>query len=141
MQRFTSFRVMVGMFLIVLVPLLSNIELMENSTMCFRKLGVKYRLGKDYISRNEKRFDELKKLLPVRGVIGYIYERGRGRVFVKAERKFLLTQYSMAPLIIVRSDKYDLVIGNQIDIAKIPKHLVLQKDLGNDILFCKGITD
>ena len=134
MKRLLSFRVMVGMFLIVLVPLLSNVELVETTTMCFRKLGVKYRIGKDFISRNEERFDELKKVLPVHGYIGYIYERGRGReAFARAEKKFLLTQYSLAPLIVVRSDRYDLVICNQGDTTNIPEHLVLKEDFGESL--------
>lgn len=73
-------------------------------------------LGQDAATIWEDRLLALKSDLPERGVIGYISEQDYPGVSFNAvdqDEEFVLTQYSLAPLILDRgSTHYELVIGN-----------------------------
>jgi hypothetical protein len=78
------------------------------------------RSGQDEISTYERRFDELRRALPARGVVGYLgAPEPTGPSPAEADaaallhfRRYLLAQYSLAPLLLVEDSEAELVVGN-----------------------------
>jgi hypothetical protein len=72
------------------------------------------------VTIHEERIAQLKPLLPARGEVGYVTTVENDQIFA-AEKAFsnveylaqyVLTQYTLAPLIVRNSPDYPLVIGN-----------------------------
>jgi hypothetical protein len=78
------------------------------------------RVAQDEISTYERRFDDLRKMLPPRGVVGYLGHpepiggapREANAAALLHFRRYLLAQYSLAPLLLIESTEPDFVIGN-----------------------------
>ena len=66
----------------------------------------------DPITRYERRFDALKRILPHRGVVGYTSGLQPEEFVSEDFKRFLLTEYALAPLVIVNDTTPRLVIGN-----------------------------
>jgi hypothetical protein len=66
----------------------------------------------DPITRYERRFSVLKRVLPQRGVVGYTSGLPPGEFVSEDFKRFLLTEYALAPLVIVNDTGPQLVIGN-----------------------------
>jgi len=88
-------------------------------------------------SLSDERFAELKKVLPQRGVVGYV---GEGGGTSSAVGSYYLTQYALAPLIVDYSQMHPLVIGNfpHAVPAQLPGNLQLMHDFGNGVLLLAG---
>src|SRR5215471_7224245 len=97
----------------------------------------------DEVSLYERRLETLKQILPQRAFLGYVGDTDDLRVELFMKR-YVLTQYILAPLIIIRRADLPIVIGDFHDThsyAVIPKRngLVLIRDLGNGVqLFWRG---
>ena len=63
----------------------------------------------DEITLDEQRFDELRRTLPRRGVVGYLSDMGGGREGVRA---YYRTQYFLAPLVVAPDSGRDLLVAN-----------------------------
>lgn len=96
----------------------------------------------DRATRQERRFAELRPLLPDSGVIGYRSVGLRGGRFTSLEamQDFLVTQYVLAPVIVVPRPDLPLVVGDlgdSVDSSPVgrapPGYRVLQ-DLGNGVV-------
>jgi len=75
-------------------------------------------LGRDEISVYLKRFEALRKTLPAHATVGYESDL-EGPLWDRDEaRRFYLTEYALAPVIIVAGTKSDVVIGNYRDPAR-----------------------
>jgi hypothetical protein len=78
------------------------------------------RASRDEISTYEARFAGLRTLLPVRGVVGYLgHPEPAGATPHEANaaallhfRRYLLAQYSLAPLLLIESADPEFVVGN-----------------------------
>jgi hypothetical protein len=78
------------------------------------------RAGQDQISAYERRFDQLRLVLPSRGVVGYLgHPEPTGSSSTEANaasllhfRRYLLAQYSLAPLLLIESTDPEFVVGN-----------------------------
>ena len=78
------------------------------------------RTGPDQISAYEHRFDRLRRVLPSRGVVGYLGHpqlTGSSSTEAKAAsllhfRRYLLAQYSLAPLLLIEGTDPEVVVGN-----------------------------
>jgi hypothetical protein len=102
------------------------------------------RLRQDEISAYELRFKELRATLPSQGVVGYIGSpdpAGTATGDANAAallhfRRYLLAQYTLAPLVIVEDAASELVIGNfEPGVAPPPPAgLELIRDFGGGIL-------
>jgi hypothetical protein len=62
------------------------------------------------ISGYEERFHDLEKELPRRGPVGYIADDSSEPGI--SDGRLLACQYSLSPVILVRSLEYDIIIGN-----------------------------
>jgi hypothetical protein len=107
---------------------------------------------KDPVTIHEERIRQLKDFLPASGAVGYITTVENDRIFAdeKAFRnveylaQYVLTQYTLAPLIVLNSPELPLVVGNFLDGPPAPgflekNGLVPVKDFGDGlILYRRG---
>src|SRR5215467_8671639 len=87
----------------------------------------------DQVSVYQKRFESLKQALPRRALLGYIGDRDP-----QAFRRYCLTQYALASLVIANTDSLPVIVGDfhDLDSARlIPKHnrLVLVQEFGDGV--------
>lgn len=66
-------------------------------------------VGVDEITRDEQRFNGLRRALPQRGVVGYLSDMGGGREGV---RSYYRAQYFLAPLVVAPDAARELVVAN-----------------------------
>lgn len=100
------------------------------------------RPGEDEISVYEHRFQEMRTVLPRTGVVGYWGHPelttalpGQGLVHVHFQR-FLLTQYALAPVLLVEGTEPEFVVGNfDPGMVPAPAHgLRVVRDFGNGVI-------
>lgn len=133
-------RVKIGVLLILFAALFSNLTLFKNILTGYRNNG-----KIDSISNYEKRFEGIKKELPVRGVVGYISGADVKDIRFAGQEtaKYYLTQYAVSPTIVEYAAAYDLVIGNfepgmDSQNAINANGLTVIKDFGNGVMLLKG---
>jgi len=68
--------------------------------------------AEDNVTSFDKRFVELRAMLPAKGVIGYMTDAGKDSNATTADAEFYLTQYALAPVIVLRSPDQKYVVGN-----------------------------
>lgn len=90
----------------------------------------------------EKRLQPLRAFLPERGILGFVQEDFLPNV--ERIREFVLTQYVLAPLILVKDEARPLVIANfkedrlfQDWLKDNREKFVVLKDLGNGVALLK----
>jgi len=92
------------------------------STVRWLHLGAEWpaRSGQDEISTYERRFEEVRSVLPSRGVVGYLGHpdptgatpREANAASVLHFRRYLLAQYALAPVVLIESVAPEFVLGN-----------------------------
>jgi hypothetical protein len=92
------------------------------STVRWLQLGAEWpaRASQDEISTYERRFAQLRTMLPARGVVGYLgHPEPAGATPREANaaallhfRRYLLAQYTLAPILLIESTKPEFVVGN-----------------------------
>lgn len=89
----------------------------------------------DVSKQSDQRFATVKSRLPARGVIGYIGESGNS-----STPDYYLTQYALAPLVVDRSTRHAIVIGNfpLSPPSSLPANLRLAEDFGGGVLLFAG---
>jgi hypothetical protein len=101
----------------------------------------------DPVTIHEARISQLKPHLPPSGEVGYVTTVENDRIFA-AERalqnveyvaQYVLTQYTLAPLIVRNEPDRPLVVGNFIDGPPAPgflerHHLTPQQDFGDGLV-------
>ena len=129
-----------GVVLLILFALLSNLHWLLQAAFDpdFPR--------SDRISQYERRFEGLKKILPPHGVVGYLTHRqAQDMRFDAGTAEFYLTQYALAPLIVIYSSEREFVIGNfgasRVDpeIFK-DRDLTLIRDFGNGVMLFRHKT-
>lgn len=107
----SPFRFKIGFILLSLTALLSA-EKWLNEAVRFDPRS----FGKDDVTRYERRFQDLKKMLPSQGVVGYLTDDHvpgqQTRREDQTATRFFLTQYALAPLIVVGTPDCSLVVGD-----------------------------
>jgi hypothetical protein len=98
----------------------------------------------DEISTYERRFTELRAMLPARGVVGYLDQpdpagatpREANAAALLHFRRYLLAQYTLAPVLLKESTEPELVIGNFEPGAALPAPtgLRVDKDFGDGLV-------
>ena len=107
MTRSRFIRSYIGCFLLLAFAYTSSIILLKRSIAGEIKPSFN-----EEISRLVNKLDGVEAGLPARGVIGYIDDDENVLTSVEAARAFILTQYILAPLIVVRDTDRDFVLGN-----------------------------
>lgn len=127
-----------AIILLIFFALLSNLRLFRQ-TLNFAPKP----LGTDEITLYEKRFAELKKILPYHGAVGYISNKQAEDIrFDVTAAEYYLTQYALTPLVVVYSSNYPLVVGNFRQAVIDPqtytsRNLVPLKDFGNGVMLLR----
>ncbi|HKT61202.1 MAG TPA: hypothetical protein VJQ46_14210 [Gemmatimonadales bacterium] len=114
MTRPTSLRLLIALLAILVYAGLSTVRWARRAAHWPAQVGV------DEISAYERRFDRLRQVLPSTGVVGYL-----GYPDPDAPpndtvpspallhfRRYLLAQYTLAPLLVVEDTTRELVVGN-----------------------------
>lgn len=85
------------------------------------------------LAQYDHRFDALRRWLPARGVVGYLGNQDEDEL-----ANYLVTQYSLAPILIDHSADHALVIGNFSSAAlatppRVPANLRIVHDFGGGL--------
>jgi hypothetical protein len=71
------------------------------------------RRGQDEISAYQRRMEALRPVLPARGMVGYLGDPApTGAGALQHFRRYLLAQYSLAPLLVLEDTEPEFVVGN-----------------------------
>jgi hypothetical protein len=115
--------------LVLLSIMLSHLRYFAGTSQLVRQPSI------EEVVVHERRLEALKKSLPVSGVVGFVSDRARES---ERERRQRLASYALAPLLVVESTEWPLVIADfsNPDAAKqaIPPELKLRQDFGNGVL-------
>jgi hypothetical protein len=137
-----KYRAKAGALLLVLFTGYGVLSLLMQSIQLYVELP-----ERDPVSLHEERIAQLKGVLPTSGAVGYLSSMENEKIFafeksfrnVEYLAQYVLTQYTLAPLIVHNSPKYALVVGNFLDgppPAGLPEKngLVPLKDFGEGLL-------
>lgn len=140
-------RIKVGIISIVLYALFQN--------MSYLAEAIKYvffnKISDDEITVYENRFKELRRMLPQNAVVGYVTDEELsdedGYIISPDDiyeskavwQHYILTQYSLAPVIVANTTENQLVVGNFKDpyIRPSISKMLLLKDFGNGVILFK----
>ncbi len=105
--------------------------------------------GAQRTGAQDERLRRLREHLPPRGVVGYTSDGWDGESFrtVEAMQDYFLTQYAVAPVIVLRGTSLPIVIGNYpadstaglTSARTYPAGLVLRRDLGDGVVLLEGV--
>ena len=128
-------RMRIGVGLIILFALVSNMRLLGRAVHDLAALT-----QPDEITEYEARFKQLKQVLPPHARVGYVTDARRqdGESRSRPFMRYLLTQYALLPVIVLRDSHQPLVVGNfysanGID-GETTRGLTLIRDLGNGVM-------
>jgi hypothetical protein len=84
---------------------------------------------------DERRFAALRSLLPPRGIVGYLSDTSGSKESV---RRYYLTQYSLAPVVVAPDSNREQVVANFSSSSAIAaladtRGLTVEKDFGNGV--------
>ncbi|HEX7555973.1 MAG TPA: hypothetical protein VF338_05065 [Leptolinea sp.] len=91
----------------------------------------------DMVTAWDKRLRKIRPMLPEYGVIGYVADWDiPGSVFGSSDQEveFLLSQYTVAPVVLERGTDHDLILGNFSDNGDPTKLENVQQKLGISVL-------
>jgi hypothetical protein len=122
-----------GVLLVIMMCLLSSWRLLKQAGQLHPGFS-----GEDTQSLYDKRFDDLRKMLPKHGVVGYF---GDSQTDQPGVAHYYLTQYALAPLVVDNSIDHHFVVGNFADPnSTVPMNhdLVLVRDFGNGVILLEN---
>jgi hypothetical protein len=135
-------RLKVGLLLLLGLTLAASLNLLYQNGKAYPDF-----LKTDPVTIHERRINQIKGVLPGTAAVGYVtavdnekifyYERSLSNVEFLAQ--YILTQYTLAPVIVYNSPDYPLVVGNYIDGSPDPgflkrKALIPVRDFGDGLL-------
>ena len=138
-------RIWIGLVLIALFVGVSQLQALRSAFAAYRTLG-----RPDEVSRHEARLQALRRALPGHGVVGYVSDAPGARMDPassearQAFKRYLLTQYALAPIVVLRSLDADLVVGDFSasgpDAASTPPGFVMVKDFGQGVVLLRRLS-
>ena len=126
-------RVKGGVLLVIMMCLLSSSRLLKQAGQLQPSL-----LGQEPQSLYDKRFHDVRQMLPKHGVVGYF---GDSQADEPGLAHYYLTQYALAPLVVDNSIDHHFVVGNFAEPnLKMPFNhdLVLVRDFGNGVILLEN---
>ncbi len=132
-----SLRAKTGIILLIFISLLSNINLFKKSFILYREKG-----GSNKITAYLDRFDNIRKDLPLNGIVGYISDM-RPYDSEDGTWDYYLTQYELCPLVIDMNNDHKWVVGNfSSNTSFIPNsslsNLVPVRNYGNGLILFRN---
>jgi hypothetical protein len=100
-------RARVGLLLLLIYAALSDARWSYRAARGIAAAG-----QQDPVSLNDQRFRRLEQALPARGVIGYTSGAQADAFTSEDFRRFLLTEYALAPRLVVNDTAPEWVVGN-----------------------------
>ncbi len=136
MKLCRSHKAKIGILLIILSALMSNLFMSWKEIEQFRNSP-----KEDDITAYEKRFKNIKTLLPPQGVVGYITDLTDQSA--QWYKEYFLTQYVLSPVIVTNETSRHLVIGNfhkPINWHRLfsDTHLVLLREFGGGVILFRN---
>jgi hypothetical protein len=130
-------RMRLGVGLIILFALVSNMRLLGRAVHDLAALT-----QPDEITDYEGRFRQLKQVLPPYARVGYVADARPGEARSLPFKRYLLTQYALLPVIVLRGSHQPLVVGNfysanGVD-GETTRGLTLIRDLGNGVMLFRA---
>ena len=94
------------------------------------------------VDMDATRFQNLRKELPARGVVGYLSDITEG---LEGTRGYYLTQYYVAPVVVARDSGHELVIANfasrdAVAAAAEAHNLAVVRDFRNGVALLRRVT-
>jgi hypothetical protein len=128
-----SIRVGAGLILLVSFALFTGVRLLVDVA----KRGPTSRNQENVHNWDEDRLAEVRPLLPAHGVVGFVENTGSSNT-----QAYYLTQYVLAPVVVVRDADHYLVIGvfpeaSEPPSPPSPRHEVLLEDRDRGIICWK----
>ena len=133
---------LIGIGLLAALTCLSAFQALRQNARSYQKAP-----ETDPVTIHETRIAQLKEFLPSSGSVGYITTVENNRIFaaeksfsnVEFLAQFVLTQYTLAPLVVRNSPDFPVVVGNFLDGEPAPgflekHHLVLLRDFGDGLV-------
>ena len=115
---YSLLRLKVGLLLLLGLTLAASLNLLYQNGKAYPDF-----LKTDPVTIHERRINQIKGALPGTAAVGYVtavdnekifyYERSLSNVEFLAQ--YILTQYTLAPVLVYNSPDYPLVVGNYID--------------------------
>jgi hypothetical protein len=130
-------RMRLGVCLIILFALVSNMRLLGRAVHDLAALT-----QPDEITEYEARFRQLKQVLPADARVGYVADARPGEARSQPFMRYLLTQYALLPVIVLRDSHQPLIVGNfysanGID-GETTRGLTLIRDFGNGVMLFRA---
>jgi hypothetical protein len=135
-------RLKIGLLLVLSLTFAASLNLLYQDGKAYPDF-----LKTDPVTIHERRINQLKGALSGTAAVGYVtavdnekifsYERSLKNVEFLAQ--YILTQYTLAPVIVYNSPDYPLVVGNYIDGSPDPsflkrKALIPVRDFGDGLI-------
>ena len=137
-----TYRIKAGWLLLILLTGSAVLSLLVQSIRTYNDLP-----DKDPVTLHEERIAQLKGALPASGEVGYVTTVENEKIFayekafqnVEYLAQYVVTQYTLAPLIVRNSPELPLVVGNFLDGPPAPGFLekyglVPIKDFGDGLI-------
>lgn len=135
-------RLKVGLLLLLGLTLAASLNLLYQNGKAYPDF-----LKTDPVTIHERRINQIKGALPGTAAVGYVTAVDNEKIFyyerslfnVEFLAQYILTQYTLAPVIVYNSPDYPLVVGNYIDGSPDPgflkrKALIPVKDFGDGLI-------
>jgi len=139
---YSLLRLKVGLLLLLGLTLAASLNLLYQNGKAYPDF-----LKTDPVTIHERRINQIKGALPGTAAVGYVTAVDNEKIFyyerslfnVEFLAQYILTQYTLAPVIVYNSPDYPLVVGNYIDGSPDPgflkrKALIPVRDFGDGLL-------
>ena len=111
-------RLKVGLLLLLGLTLAASLNLLYQNGKAYPDF-----LKTDPVTIHERRINQIKGALPGTAAVGYVTAVDNEKIFyyerslfnVEFLAQYILTQYTLAPVLVYNSPDYPLVVGNYID--------------------------
>lgn len=126
--RYPLLRARTALALLLILTLAASLNLLYQGARSYRNLP-----ETDPVTFHEGRINQLKAALPATAAVGYVTTVDNEKIFlyertlfnVEFLAQYMLTQYTLAPLIVYNSPDHPLVVGNYI--SGSPDHDFLKR--------------
>jgi len=142
LKKTETVRVAIGMAFLVLVSLFSTVKLANPADRFLYRFAGVTEVVPDEVTLLEQRFSILRAVLPKEGIVGYATDQDMQTY--AAYEQYLVTRYTLAPVLVENNPHRALVVGNitkpTTDLRRFldDNHLRLLQDLGSGVVLLES---